>query len=106
MVTTVEGTDVTIDLSDPMMPMVNGANIIATDIVTENGVIHLIDGVLTENLNLVDVAVVNGFSTLVDLVAQQGLAGTLSADDADLTVFAPTNDAFAALSVGPDRVRR
>lgn len=100
-VTTVEGSDVTIDLSDPTMPMVNGANIIATDIVTENGVIHLIDGVLTEHLNLVDVAVVNGFSTLVDLVAQQGLDGALSAPDADLTVFAPTNEAFAALSTVP-----
>ena len=100
-VTTVEGSDVTIDLSDPTMPMVNGANIIATDIVTENGVIHLIDGVLTENLNLVDVAVVNGFSTLVDLVAQQGLDGALSAPDAGLTVFAPTNEAFAALSTVP-----
>ena len=100
-VATVEGSNVTIDLSDPAMPMVNGANIIATDIVTENGVIHLIDGVLTENLNLVDVAVVNGFSTLVDLVAQQGLAGALSAPDAGLTVFAPTNEAFAALSAVP-----
>ena len=100
-VATVEGSNVAIDLSDPAMPMVNGANIIATDIVTENGVIHLIDGVLTENLNLVDVAVVNGFSTLVDLVAQQGLAGALSAPDAGLTVFAPTNEAFAALSAVP-----
>jgi len=101
MVATVEGSDVTIDLSDPTMPMVNGAKIIATDIVTENGVIHLIDGVLTENLNLVDVAVVNGFSTLVDLVAQQGLDDALSAPGAGLTVFAPTNEAFAALSAVP-----
>ncbi len=101
MVATVEGGDVMIDLSDPMMPMVNGAKIIATDIVTENGVIHLIDSVLDDNLNLVDVAVVNGFSTLVDLVAQQGLADALSAPGAGLTVFAPTNEAFAALAAVP-----
>jgi hypothetical protein len=53
-------------LCKPRDPKVNGASIIATGIVTENGVIHLIDGVLTENLNLVDVAVGNGFSTLVE----------------------------------------
>ena len=41
-VATVEGTEVTFDLSDPQDPRVNGASIIATDIVTENGVIHLI----------------------------------------------------------------
>ena len=103
MVVTVEGTDVTIDLSDPMMPKVNGANIIATDIVVENGVIHLIDGVLTENLDIVDQAVVNGFSSLVDLVGTAGLEATLRDDNmgAGYTVFAPTNDAFMALASVP-----
>ena len=98
-VATLEGTNVTFDLSDPMMPMVNGANIVATDIVTENGVIHLIDGVLTENLDIVDVATVEGFSTLVSLVDLQGLTETLRSDNggAGWTVFAPTNDAFDAL---------
>lgn len=103
MVTTVEGTDVTIDLSDPEDPRVNGASIIVTDIETENGVIHLIDGVLTENLDIVDVATVNGFSTLVELVAQQGLAETLRGDNGGdgYTVFAPTNAAFDALASVP-----
>ena len=103
MVATVEGTEVTIDLSDPMMPKVNGANIIATDIVVENGVIHLIDGVLTENLDIVDQAVANGFSSLVDLVGTAGLEATLRDDNmgAGYTVFAPTNDAFMALASVP-----
>jgi uncharacterized surface protein with fasciclin (FAS1) repeats len=103
MVTTVEGTDLTIDLSGET-PMVNGANIIATDVVTENGVIHLIDGVLTENLDLVDVATVNGFGTLVSLVEQQGLTATLRTDNMGdgFTVFAPTEDAFAALETVPE----
>jgi len=101
-VTTVEGTPVTIDLSGTA-PMVNGAEIIATDIETENGVIHLIDGVLTENTDLVDVAVLNGFSTLVGLVQDAGLEATLRSDNggAGFTVFAPTDDAFAALSSVP-----
>jgi uncharacterized surface protein with fasciclin (FAS1) repeats len=102
-VTTVEGSDLTIDLSGET-PMVNGANIIATDVVAENGVIHLVDGVLTENLDLVDVATVNGFATLVSLVEQQGLTGTLRTDNMGdgFTVFAPTEDAFAALETVPE----
>jgi transforming growth factor-beta-induced protein len=100
--TTVEGTEVTFDLSGET-PMVNGANIIATDIVTENGVIHLIDGVLTENADIVDVAVLNGFDTLVSLVEQQSLTATLRSDNGGdgWTVFAPTDEAFAALSSVP-----
>jgi uncharacterized surface protein with fasciclin (FAS1) repeats len=102
MVTTVEGSDVTIDLSGAT-PKVNGADIIATDIVVENGVIHLIDGVLTENTDIVDVAVLNGFSTLVDLVGTAGLESTLRSDNGGtgFTVFAPTNEAFAALATVP-----
>jgi transforming growth factor-beta-induced protein len=100
--TTVEGTDLTFDLSGAT-PMVNGANIIATDIETENGVIHLIDGVLTENADIVDVATLNGFETLVALVEQQELTDVLRGDNegAGYTVFAPTEDAFAALSSVP-----
>jgi len=102
MVSTVEGSDVTIDLSGAM-PKVNGANIVATDIVVENGVIHLIDGVLTENADLVDVALINGFPTLVDLVVTAGLESTLRSDNNGdgFTVFAPTEAAFAALTSVP-----
>ena len=41
---TVNGSDVTFDLSNGAM--VNGANIVKTDIYTSNGVIHVIDAVL------------------------------------------------------------
>lgn len=44
MVTTLEGGQVTIDLDGGAK--VDGVNIIATDIVVSNGVVHLIDGVL------------------------------------------------------------
>lgn len=103
MVATVEGTEVMIDLSDPTDPKVNGASIITTDIVVENGVIHLIDGVLTENADIVDVATLNGFPTLVELVGTAGLEATLRSDNNGdgFTVFAPTEDAFAALSAVP-----
>jgi uncharacterized surface protein with fasciclin (FAS1) repeats len=49
---------------------------------------------------IVDVAVANGsFETLVAAVTAADLAGALSADG-PLTVFAPTDDAFAALPEG------
>ena len=97
--TTYDGADVEFDLSDAMDPKVNGVSIIATDIEVSNGVIHLIDGVLTENLDLIDVATVEGFPTLVELVEQQGLTATLRGDNGGdgYTVFAPTEAAFAAL---------
>lgn len=103
MATTLAGADLTFDLSDAMDPKVNGVSIVATDIAAENGVIHLIDGVLTQNLDIVDVATLEGFSTLVSLVDQQQLTSTLRGDNMGngYTVFAPTDDAFAALSAVP-----
>jgi transforming growth factor-beta-induced protein len=82
---------------------VNGATVVAADIQVANGVIHLIDGVLTENLDLVDVAGLNGFSVLTQLVDEQGLTATLRSDNggAGFTVFAPTNVAFGALETIP-----
>ncbi|MDX1493126.1 MAG: fasciclin domain-containing protein [Longimicrobiales bacterium] len=101
--TTLAGAEVTFDLSDAADPKINGTSIIATDIPAENGVIHLIDGVLTENLDIVDVATLEGFSTLVSLVDQQDLTATLRGDNMGdgYTVFAPTNDAFDALTTVP-----
>jgi len=50
------------------------------------------------NQNIVQIAVSNpNFSTLVAAVLKTGLAGALSDPSANLTVFAPTNAAFAQL---------
>ncbi|NNL70845.1 MAG: fasciclin domain-containing protein, partial [Acidimicrobiia bacterium] len=48
---------------------------------------------------VVDIAVDGGFTTLVAAVQAAGLADTLSGDG-PFTVFAPTDDAFAALPDG------
>jgi transforming growth factor-beta-induced protein len=63
-----------------------------------NGVVHLIDRViLPTDKNIVDIASGNPqFSILVEAVVAAGLVDTLSGPG-PLTVFAPTNDAFAAL---------
>jgi uncharacterized surface protein with fasciclin (FAS1) repeats len=80
---------------------VNGANVVSTDIVASNGVIHVIDEViLPETKNAVEVAQAAGnFSTLIAAAKAAGLADTLM-NDGPYTILAPTNDAFAKLPGG------
>lgn len=74
----------------------NSASVVLADVVGTNGVIHVIDKVLLPP-TVVGIAVNNSaFSTLVSAVVKAGLAETLSGNG-PFTVFAPTNDAFAAL---------
>jgi uncharacterized surface protein with fasciclin (FAS1) repeats len=74
------------------------ANIVRTDIRCSNGVIHKLDRVLLPaDKNIVQTAqALPDFSILVDAVIAAGLVPALSATG-PLTVFAPTNAAFAAL---------
>jgi uncharacterized surface protein with fasciclin (FAS1) repeats len=73
------------------------SNVTATDIKATNGVIHVIDTViLPTTQNIVQIAQsLPQFSILVEAVVAAGLADAVSGGT--LTVFAPTNDAFAAL---------
>lgn len=104
--TTVLGKDVAIKV-DMGNVYINEAKVIITDIETSNGVIHVIDAVLlppseeaAESNTIVDVAVADGrFTTLVAAVEAAGLVETLSGEG-PFTVFAPTDDAFAALPEG------
>jgi len=74
----------------------NTASVVLADVVGTNGVIHVIDKVLLPP-TVVGTALNNSaFSTLVSAVVKAGLAETLSGAG-PYTVFAPTNDAFAAL---------
>jgi uncharacterized surface protein with fasciclin (FAS1) repeats len=81
--------------------MLDNAQIIITDIEAANGVIHVLDAVmLPETRDIVEVAVEDGrFETLVTAVQAAGLVDALKAEG-PLTVFAPTDDAFAALPEG------
>jgi uncharacterized surface protein with fasciclin (FAS1) repeats len=85
---------------------INDANIVEVDILARNGVVHVIDAVLVppaepELPNLVDLLVNDGrFSTLATAVTAAGLLDAVGAEDANLTVFAPTDEAFAALPAG------
>jgi transforming growth factor-beta-induced protein len=80
---------------------INGANVVSADIEASNGVIHVIDKVILPP-NLVEAATLAGdFSTLLGAATSAGLAETLAKPDANLTVFAPNNAAFAKLSSVP-----
>lgn len=80
---------------------VDGATVTATDIECSNGVIHIIDRViLPENKKIP--AVADNAKTFKTLLAAAKAAGLVSAlnSDGPLTVFAPTDDAFAKLPKG------
>jgi len=91
--------------------MVNGANVVSTDIETSNGVIHVIDAVILppsmaateekmEAKDVVDTAVAAGsFKTLATALTAAGLVDALKGEG-PFTVFAPTDEAFAALPAG------
>ena len=95
------------------------ANIIATDVEASNGVIHVIDAVVLPKAppepqpNLLALAIqlnaegdfAGTFDTLIAavLAADPSIADALAGED-ELTVFAPTDDAFAALELTPEIV--
>jgi len=82
---------------------VNEARVIKADVPSSNGVIHVIDTVLLPPdmlaMNTVAAAAMAEpiFNTLSALVTQAGLGDALKDPTATLTVFAPTDEAFAKL---------
>merc|ERR1712147_356280 len=85
----------------------NLKKVTGADNLASNGVAHIIDGVMlppshlgADKPNIVELAQsVDDLSTLVTAVVAADLADTLSSPG-PFTVFAPTNDAFAALPDG------
>lgn len=96
-VATVNGSDIVFTMRNGK-PYVNNARIIVTDILTTNGVIHLIDAVMLPPMgDIVDIAVANPkLKGLVTAVQAAGLVETLKGEG-PFTVFAPTDDAFRKL---------
>ncbi len=95
---TLAGYPVLFDLSDGAK--INGVDISSTDILTTNGVIHVIDEVLLPPAgDIVEIAVAGGFNTLAAALTEANLVEALQAEG-PFTVFAPTDDAFAALPEG------
>jgi len=124
-VTTLQGEDVTLNLSDDSATgfAVNNIEILAADVFADNGVVHVINGVLVpielaveeeseaivpeSNVTefeepsaevsdtVIDIAIGDpDLTILVDLVVQTNLTEVLSASGSSYTIFAPSNDAF------------
>lgn len=86
---------------------INNAKVTVVDVEANNGVLHVIDAVLmppadpdpaTSVLTIAEIAASDAnFSTLVTALSAANLVDTLADETATFTVFAPTNDAFAAI---------
>ena len=95
------GDDLSFTVTDGVV-MVNDATVTSADVMASNGVIHVIDKVLMPPADLGDIPTVaqgTGIHTsLVAAVTQADLVATLQGDG-PFTVFAPTDDAFAAAGI-------
>jgi uncharacterized surface protein with fasciclin (FAS1) repeats len=112
--TSLQGDDIAIEVVDGGVVLNGSTNVTATDVEASNGVVHVIDQVLlppslseTESEEpmlpgLLETAEADGsFTTLLAALDAAGLRGTLeSGAFGPLTVFAPTDEAFAALPEG------
>jgi uncharacterized surface protein with fasciclin (FAS1) repeats len=77
---------------------VNHAQVTAVDINADNGIVHVLNAVVLPVETVADVAIDNGFSTLVTAVVTAELLPALTNPLANYTVFAPTNEAFDDLA--------
>ena len=105
---TLQGSKVAIEVIDGKV-FLNESQVTSTDIEASNGVIHVIDAVLVPEMDeavetkelqsIAEIAVAGGFNTLVAALDAASLVETLSGEGT-FTVFAPTDEAFAALPEG------
>lgn len=98
---TLLGKDVDVSIQDGTNLFINSSKVVLGNIEASNGIIHVIDAVLLPPVlpNIVDIAVSDGrFTTLVAALVETGLDGALT-NSGPFTVFAPTDDAFAALGI-------
>lgn len=93
---TLQGFDVDFSLMDGKA-YINGVEIVTTDIMTSNGVIHIIEKVILPQDTIVGVAEEAGsFTILLQALMEADLYDTLDSAG-EYTVFAPTDQAFADL---------
>ncbi len=97
---TINGKDITVSITNEGV-FINDAQVTVVDLVTDNGVIHVIDAVLLPpRVTVVDVIVGSEDHNILEAaVLAAGLETTLSGDG-PFTIFAPTDAAFEALPEG------
>jgi uncharacterized surface protein with fasciclin (FAS1) repeats len=101
-VTMVNGDEATFTVSTDGTVMVGDATVTSADVIASNGVIHVIDEVLMPPADLGDIPTVAAgteiHTSLVAAVVQAGLLETLQSEG-PFTLFAPTDEAFAAAGI-------
>ena len=99
-IATLNSAEVTVTINDAGI-FINNAQVIVADLIATNGVVHVIDAVLTPPVptnTVVDIVVNSDIHNILEAaVLQADLADALSGEG-PFTVFAPTDDAFAALA--------
>jgi uncharacterized surface protein with fasciclin (FAS1) repeats len=100
MIATLNGKEVEVRIKNDTV-YINDAMVTVADLEADNGVVHVIDAVLIPpRITVVDIIVESDVhETLEAAVIAAGLADDLSGEG-PFTVFAPTDDAFAALPDG------
>ena len=97
----INGDDVTFSVVDGVVS-IEDATVTTPDVMSSNGVIHIIDKVLTPPADLIDIPAVatsTGIHTaLVEALIQADLVTTLQGTG-PFTVFAPTDAAFSAAGI-------
>ncbi|MFO7669464.1 MAG: fasciclin domain-containing protein, partial [Bacteroidales bacterium] len=99
MITTLNGDSVTVKIMDGMV-YIDNAMVIVADLMADNGVVHVVDAVILPTYTVWDIIMASpAHNTLEAAVKAAGLDGAL-AGEGPFTVFAPTDEAFAALPAG------
>lgn len=102
-ITTLQGQDVSVTINADGV-FINDAEVTGADINASNGILHVVDAVLLPNFNFLTVFdIIEGSADheiLEAAILAAGLETALQDENATLTVFAPTDAAFAALPPG------
>jgi uncharacterized surface protein with fasciclin (FAS1) repeats len=98
-VKTINGKSVSVKI-DGGNVFINNIKVTVADVIADNGVVHVIDGVIAPPKSVVNVVVNSPIhTTLVSAVSVANLIPTLQGAG-PFTIFAPTDAAFAALPAG------
>jgi transforming growth factor-beta-induced protein len=104
--TTLDGEKLNVSLMADGRFMVGDVHITTPDVMTTNGVIHVVDKVIlpkmAHKMNILTIASAQA-KTLSAAISAAGIAETLQGDG-PFTVFAPTDSAFAAIQKDVDKL--
>lgn len=97
--TTLQGDALTVSIRGDTV-QVDGATVTEADLEAENGVVHVVDGVLLGNRTAYErLRLTQATQTATQLVDSAGLSSALDAPGASYTIFAPTDDAFESAEI-------